>query len=65
MPSYTAIDYAAAFFPIPVLLRIVGKPTYEKLREMKKAMLPVYNQIWVVVHLDTLNLFSMMLYTIT
>ena len=38
MPSYTAIDYAAAFFPIPVLPRIVGKPTYEKLREMKKAL---------------------------
>ena len=38
MPSYTAIDYATAFFPIPVLPRIVGKPTYEKLREMKKAL---------------------------
>lgn len=36
MPVFTPIDYANAYFPTPILPKIVGKPTYEKLRELKK-----------------------------
>jgi len=38
MPTYTPIDYANAYFPIPILPKIVGQPTFEKLRELKKAL---------------------------
>jgi hypothetical protein len=38
MPSYTPIDYANAYFSSPTLPKIVGKPTYEKLRHMKKLL---------------------------
>ena len=38
MPSYAPVDYANAFFPTSNLPKIVGKPTYEKLRTMKKSL---------------------------
>ena len=38
MPTYTPIDYANAYFPTPLLPKIVGQPTFEKLRELKKAL---------------------------
>jgi hypothetical protein len=38
MPSYTPIDYANAFFPHPILPKIVGQPNYERLRSMKKKL---------------------------
>ena len=38
MPSYTPTDYANAYFPTPVLPKIVGTPTYERLRNMKKLL---------------------------
>ena len=38
MPAYTPINYANAFFPTPILPKIVGKPTFEKLHAMKKSL---------------------------
>ena len=38
MPNYTPIDYANAYFPTPILPKIIGQPTFEKLRALKKAL---------------------------
>ena len=38
MPSYTPIDYTNVLFPTLTLPKIAGKPTYEKLCEMKKLL---------------------------
>jgi hypothetical protein len=38
MPTSTPIDYANAYFPNPTLPQIVGQPTFEKLRRLKKAL---------------------------
>ncbi len=34
----TPIDYAQAYFPYPVLPRIVGTPTFDKLKTLKKSL---------------------------
>ena len=33
MLAYTPIDYAQAYFPEPVLPKIVANPTYDKLKK--------------------------------
>ena len=38
MPTATPIDYANAYFPNPTVPQIVGQPTFEKLRRLKKAL---------------------------
>ena len=38
MPIYQPIDYAQAYFQEPVLPKILGKPTYEKLKRLKKSL---------------------------
>ena len=38
MPSYTPTDYATAYFPNPTLPKIIGQPTFDKLRALKKAL---------------------------
>lgn len=38
MLAYTPIDYAQAYFPEPVLPKIVGIPTFDKLKSMKKSL---------------------------
>ena len=38
MPSYTPTDYANAYFPNPIIPKIVGQPNFEKLRALKKAL---------------------------
>ena len=39
MRSYTPTDYANAYFPNPVIPKIVGQPNFEKLRALKKALI--------------------------
>ena len=38
MLAYTPIDYAKAYFPEPVLPKIVWIPTFDKLKNMKKSL---------------------------
>ena len=38
MPNYSPIDYANAYFPTPILPKIVGQPNFENLRTLKKAL---------------------------
>jgi len=38
MLAYMPIDYAQAYFPKPVLPKIVGNPIFEKLKSMKKSL---------------------------